>query len=333
MTAERRQLTILNCDIVDSSLYADSLDPEDFEILLSVFFSTCNKAVGTCGGMLAQHTGDGILAYFGYPKTHGQDARDAIECGKLIVEALAKESMSRTDDFQVRIGITTGLVVLTDVEVQHGRADRIAIGSAAHRSDRIQKLAAGGEVVVDDASRKLSERYYDFVDRGVHKLKGFADPTHVWGVGEPRPIMFRFEERGPSLAPIVGRDSELELLSVLWSQAREGKGWAASIRGDPGIGKSRLTFEFVRRSAPHVAPIVLQCLRDHENAPLHPWLNYISHVAEVVPVDSMSERRRKVGSVLGAAFPEHDWLPSMISSWKRRTNHSAMDSCRRLVKS
>ena len=112
---------------------------------MAVFFSTCNKVVGTCGGTLAQNSGDGILAYFGYPKTHGQDARDAIECGKLIVEALARESMSGADEFQVRIGITTGLVVLTDVQVQHGKSDRIAIGSAAHRSERIQKLHPFGE--------------------------------------------------------------------------------------------------------------------------------------------------------------------------------------------
>jgi class 3 adenylate cyclase len=312
MNAERRQLTILNCDIFGSSVYADSLDPEDFASLLSVFFSTCNKVVGSCGGTLAQNSGDGILAYFGYPKTHGQDARDAIECGKLIVEALAAESKSMPDNFQVRIGITTGLVVLTDVQVQHGKSDRIAIGSAAHRSERVQRLAAGGEVLVDDATRKLSERYYEFTDRGMHELKGFTKPSQVWGVGMPRPVMSRFEERGPSLAPIVGRDSEMELLSVLWSQAREGKGWATYISGEPGIGKSRLAFEFAQQNAPHVEPIVLQCLRGHENAPLHPWLNYINQIAEVGPVDSMAERRHKVGAILSTAFPEQDWLPSFV---------------------
>lgn len=308
MTAERRQLTILNCDIVGSSNYADRMDPEDFEELLSRFFRTCNGTVAGHGGTVAHHTGDGILAYFGYPRTEGHDARDAIDCGQAIVDALNGGEGEGVEGLHVRIGIATGEVVLTDVEVQHARADRIAIGSAAHRSDRIQRLSSPGKISVDDTSRRLSVGYFSFIDRGVHKLRGFTEPSHVWEVGRPKPIALRFQERGPSIAPIVGRDRQLVSLEGKWEQVQAGNGQAVCICGEPGIGKSRLAFEFTDRIGLGDDAIVLQCLPGHEHAPLHPWANYIRHSAGVMPQDTPSNRRAKVARVLESDFAEHAWL-------------------------
>jgi class 3 adenylate cyclase/tetratricopeptide (TPR) repeat protein len=314
MSADRRQLTILSCDIVDSTHYADTMDPEDFEVLMTVFFETCKAVVGAHRGSFAHHTGDGFTAYFGSPRTQGRNAQEAITCGRAVIEALSQQEFPQGVSLRVRIGIATGLVVLSTINRQNNSSDTFAVGAAVHLAARLQNLASPGAAWVDDTTHHLAERYFAFTDRGTHALKGFAEPTRVWQVESARSVEFRFEGRREHPSPLVGRDQELETLANRWRRAQQGAGQAVLVAGEAGIGKSRLVFEFIEKIAPGRPPLVFQCLEDHENDPLHPWINHMRHAAQVAPSESAEERRRKVGAFFDRSFPGRDWLRPFVLS-------------------
>ena len=290
------------------------MDPEDFEVLMTTFFETCKAVVGAHRGSFAHHTGDGFTAYFGSPRTQGRNAQEAIACGRAVIEALSQQGLPQGAPLQVRIGIATGLVVLSTVNRQNNSSDTFAVGAAVHLAARVQNLAPPGVAWVDDTSRHLAQRYFAFTDRGTHALKGFAEPTRVWQVENARPVEFRFEERREHLSPLVGRDQELEALADRWRLAQQGIGQAMLVTGEAGIGKSRLVFEFIEKIAPGRPPLVFQCLEDHENDPLHPWINHMRHAAQVAPSESAEERRRKVGAFFDRSFPDCDWLRPFVLS-------------------
>ena len=303
MSSDRRPLTILNCDIVNSTFYADRMDPEDFESLLAIFYETCKTVVEDHRGTFAHHTGDGFTAYFGHPRTLGRDAQEAITCGRALIEALDRCAFPGGAKVQVRIGIATGLVVVSTVNRQNNASESFAVGAPLHLAARIQSLSPPGRVSVDDTSYRLAERNFAFTDFGEHMLKGFAEPAHVWQVVMPRPVAFRFDERQERLSPFVGRNREMETLDRCRLLAAQGRGQTVLITGEAGIGKSRLVFESIERMAPARAPLVFQCLEDLQNEPLHPWINYARHAAKMIPSEPLEARRRKAGDFLDRTFP------------------------------
>jgi len=314
MPADRRQLTILSCDIVGSTHYADTLDPEDFEVLMTIFYETSKRVVEGHRGAFAHHTGDGFTAYFGSPRTQGRNAQEAIACGNAVIEALSQQSFPKGIQLQVRVGIATGLVVLSSINRQNNSHDTFAVGAAVHLAARMQGLASPGTVCVDATTYHLAQRNFEFSDQGTHTLKGFAEPIRTWKAVNPRPVEFRFEERQEHLTPLVGRDRELEVLDERWRRVQQGHGQAVLIAGEAGIGKSRLVFEFIEKIDPDRPPLVFQCLEDHENEPLHPWIIHMRHAAQVAPNDSVEERRRKVGDYFDASFPGCDRLRPFVLS-------------------
>src|SRR5262249_21464126 len=160
MPASRRQLTILICDIVDSTRYADAMDPEDFEVLMTIFHETCKKVVEDHGGLYAHHTGDGFIVYFGSPRTRGRNAQDAIACGRAIIEALSRQEFPGGIQIQVRVGVATGLVVVSNLGQPASPGSSFAVGAPTPLAARIQVLAAPGTVCVDAPSRHLARRYF-----------------------------------------------------------------------------------------------------------------------------------------------------------------------------
>jgi class 3 adenylate cyclase/tetratricopeptide (TPR) repeat protein len=310
MPAYRRHLTILSCDIVDSTGYAEAMDPEDFEVLMTVFHDTCKAVVESHRGTFAHHTGDGFIAHFGSPRTQGRNAQEAIACGLAVVEALSHQTIPHDGRIAVRVGIATGEVVLSASD--NAAADAFAVGKPVHLAARIQGLASRGAVFVDSTTYDLARRNFGFEDRGTHALKGFAEPEHVWEAGIPRLLEFRFEERQERLTPLVGRARELEVLDACLGLVEQGTGQTVLISGEPGIGKSRLVFEFVERAA--LRPLVFQCLEDHENEPLHLWINHIRHSAGVVLSEPVGERRRKAGEFFDEFFPGLGWLRPVVLS-------------------
>jgi class 3 adenylate cyclase/tetratricopeptide (TPR) repeat protein len=320
MPAYRRHLTILSCDIVNSTGYADSMDPEDFEVLMTQFHETCRMVVENHRGTFAHHTGDGFIAYFGSPRTQGRNAQEAIACGWALTEALSHQIVPKRSGLQVRIGIATGLVVVSTIDRQNNASNTFAIGGPVHLAARIQALASPGAVFVDSTTYTLARRNFEFMDRGTHLLKGFAESRQIWEAGPPRPLEFRFEERTERLTPLVGRVQELEVLDERWRLVHQGAGQTVLISGEAGIGKSRLLFEFIERSAPG-HPLIFQCLEGHENEPLHVWINHIRHSAQVMLNDPVEERRRKAGEFFDKSVPGLGWLrPVMLSLVARDDN-------------
>jgi len=303
MPSERRHLTILNCDIVNSTQYADSMDPEDFESLLSIFYVTGKSAVEGHRGIFAHHTGDGFTAYFGSPLSLGRNAQEAITCARALIAALDKATFPKEARVQVRVGIATGLVVYSTVARQNNVSDSFAVVAALHLAARIQALSPPGAIVVDDTTYRLAERSFAFSDAGSYALKGFAEPEQIWQVGEPRPVAFRFAERHEHLSPFVGRSRELRALEDCRRIAVEGRGQSVLIQGEAGIGKSRLVFECLARIAPEHPPLVFQCLEDLQNEPLHPWIGYMRHAAGISASEPPAERRRKAAGFIARSFP------------------------------
>ena len=314
MTADRRQITLMSCDMVDSTLYASSLDPEDLEELMTSYLNTCKKVIEDNRGTLAHHTGDGFLGYFGFPKTLGRNAQEAIECGLALIEELKKIRLPTGERIGVRVGVATGLVVLNDIHRLNNSSETFAVGGAIHLAARVQSLAERGKIFVDDTTYQLATANFEFADKGEHELKGFAHQHRLWEVLKPKQLGSRFSERIETSAPFVGRSQELQQLTRAWQQAQLGNGQAILISGEPGIGKSRIVHEFNERVAPMLPPLIYQCLEDRENSPLHPWINYMRNLAQLPSRDPLDERKQRATRVFEEALPGQERLQTFVLS-------------------
>ena len=293
MPAFRRHVSVLSCDIVNSTGLAISLDPEDLQILLATFLDTCKQTVEEHRGEFAHHTGDGFVAYFGSKKTQGRNAQEAISCGLSIVKALTEVSTAGGQAVEVRVGIATGLVVLSAVSELDQSSANLAIGPPVHLASRIQTAAKPGSVYVDATTHELAKTNFTFDDGGTHQFKGFTEPIQTWEVVAELPISLRFEERRERLLPYVGRSRERKILSESLELAKSGTGLTVLISGEAGIGKSRLVYDLIENRCQGLAHRTFQCLQDHENEPLHPWVVQMRHQAGISLSERVDDRRRK----------------------------------------
>jgi class 3 adenylate cyclase/tetratricopeptide (TPR) repeat protein len=306
-TAERRQLTVLFCDLVGSSALSTKLDPEDFNLLVGLYRDACAKPIERHGGFISRFVGDGILACFGYPHAHEDDAERAIWAGLGVVAAVktlqphAGRFVDR-DHLAVRIGIGTGLVVVGDI-VGHGHLERNAIvGEAPNLAARLQGLAEPNGVVIDKATRDLAGGIFEYRALGQTALKGFAQPQLAWEVTGESGLENRFEAMRMRDARLVGREAELDLLFRLWDRARAGQGQVALLTGEAGIGKSHLAAAFrdrivQRRQAPAKgAPVAIGFHGSprHSNTALYPMTRRIERLAGFDRDDSHAVRWRKL---------------------------------------
>ena len=235
--AERRQLTVMLCDMVASTALSLRLDPEELAEVIQVYRQRCAEIITGCGGIVARYVGDGILAYFGYPRAHENDAERAIRAALAI--ARTEWPPAGPDDMRVHIGIATGLVVVGNLP-QAGE-DLSAIGSALNLAARLEAVAGPGMVVVSEETRRLSRGLFEYRDLGRQNLKGFDQPVPAWQVLAERPVGSRFHAlRAPALTPLVDRGLEVDELRRLWGAARTGQGQALLLSSEPGVGKSRL---------------------------------------------------------------------------------------------
>ena len=242
--AERRQLTVLFCDLVDSTQLAGQLDPEDYRQVVRAYQATAAQVIQRFDGHIAQYLGDGLLVYFGYPQAHEDDAQRAVHTGLALVEAIEALHPRLERDtgvrLAVRVGMHTGLVVVGEVGGGQ-RQEQLALGDTPNLAARIQSLAAPNTVVISAATQRLVEGYFTCIDLGTHTLKGVATPQSVRRVVRASGAQTRLEvaaRRG--LSPLVGRESEVTLLQERWAQVKEGLGQVVLLHGEAGIGKSRL---------------------------------------------------------------------------------------------
>ena len=258
--AERRQLTILFCDLVDSTALSRQLDPEDYRAAVRAYQAACAPVIGRFEGHIAQYLGDGLLVYFGYPLAHEDDAQRAVRAGLAMVEAM-RALATRLEQqhgvrLAIRIGIHTGPVVVGEMGAG-SRREQLALGETPNVAARLQNLAAPNTVVISAALHQLVQGYFVCDDLGAPALKGVDTPFQVYRVVGESGAQSRLDVPSPrGLTPLMGREAEVILLLDHWTQVKDGIGQVVLLSGEAGIGKSRLVQvlkESPGQRAPHAA--------------------------------------------------------------------------------
>jgi len=247
--AERRQLTVMFCDLVGSTALASRLDPEDLREVIGGYHKDVAKVVGRFDGFIAKYMGDGILVYFGYPQAHEDDAERAVRAGLKIVAIPLTVPAAPGGTLRVRVGIATGLVVVGDLVGAGESYERGVVGETPNLAARLQAVAEPGNVIIDPRTHRLTSGGFDYEEVGELELKGFAAPVAAWRVRGEAVVDSRFEalHSAATLTPLVGREQEIELIFQRWEQAKKGEGQVVLLTGEPGIGKSRLSVAFQER--------------------------------------------------------------------------------------
>ncbi len=299
--AQRRHLTIVFVDLVGSTSLARRLDPEDLAHLLHTFHEACGRVVERFGGFVAKHLGDGLIAYFGWPEAHENDAERAILAGLGLVESASAITTTLTDRLQVRVGIASGDVVVGEMaDTAHARIDEV-FGETPNLAARLQAIAAPDTVLVSAETFQLVQHKFLCLDLGQRELKGFGGLTSVYQVVGPRALASNFEARSVGgLTPLINRAEEVELLKSRWYQAAAGHGQVVLLVGEPGIGKSRLCVELHSSLIDQsIVNLSFQCSALHTDSPLYPVARCIGQIAALSDEDAPEDKRRKLESLFG----------------------------------
>ena len=297
--AERRQLTVLFCDVVDSTPLASQLDPEDYREVVRAYHQTCAAVIQRFEGSIAQYLGDGLLVYFGYPQAHEDDAQRAVRTGLGIVGTMDTLNGSLEQTYRVRlavrVGIHTGLVVVGEMGGS-GRQEQLALGETPNIAARLQGLAAPDTVVISEATAQLIRGYFVCQTLGMQDLKGVSQPLMVSQVLGESAAQTRLDVAATrGFTPLVGRDSEATMLRERWAQAKDGIGQVILLRGEAGIGKSRL----VQVLKEHVAGEAhtrweCRCSLYHQHTAWYPLLDWLPRALGWHPDDTPDAKRHKL---------------------------------------
>ena len=304
--AERRQLTVMFVDLVGSTALSAELDPEDMRELIRTYQNTVAGEITRFDGHIAQYLGDGVLAYFGWPRAHEDEAERAVRAGLAVTAAASRMTTPSGKRLETRIGIATGLVVVGDLIAEGATQRHAVVGETPNLAARLQAVAEPAMVVIAGTTRALLGDLFVLSDLGPQKLKGISDPIPAFAVRGEQALESRFAARqAGGVAPIVGRDQELALLLERWRQARSGEGQAVLLTGEAGIGKSRIT-EALREAAaaePHVL-WRYQCSPYHADSALHPVIQQLGHAAGFTAEDTTERRLDRLEALLGATVDD-----------------------------
>src|ERR1700746_2106011 len=253
-SAERRQLTVMFCDLVGSTALSTRLDPEDLREVIGAYHRAVAEIVAGFDGFVSRYMGDGGLIYFGYPQAPEDDAERAVRAGLSAIDAVDRLEV-KSVKLQARVGIATGLVVVGDLIGEGSAQEQSVVGETPNLAARLQALAEPEAVVIAAGTRRLLGGLFEYRDLGTVEVKGIAAPVPAWQVLRPSSVESRFEAlRGSALSRLIGREEEVEVLLRRWARAKAGNGQIVLISGEPGLGKSRLTaaLEEQLQAEPHL---------------------------------------------------------------------------------
>lgn len=318
--AQRRQLTVMFCDLVGSTALSQKLDPEELREINRAYQDTAKAAIERYDGYVARYMGDGVLAYFGYPRAHEDDAERSVHAGLELVRAVS--ALNRSDhsassmELSVRVGIATGPVVVGDLIGEGASQESAVVGETPNLAARLQSIATPNSVVVASSTHDLGAGQFTYEDLGYHDVKGIEEPVHAWRVIAASAAEGRFEAvYRAALTAFVGRDQEIALLMERWQAAKEGDGQIILLSGEAGIGKSRIMQVLRERleDEPHTR-IRYQCSPYHTSSAMYPVVQQLEFAAGFIAADGAIEKLDKLESLLTrAAEPEPDTVAVLAS--------------------
>jgi predicted ATPase/class 3 adenylate cyclase len=299
---------VLFCDLVGSTELSARLDPEDMREVIRAYQNAVTGEITRFEGHVAKYMGDGVLAYFGWPQAHVDEAERAVRAGLAITGAVGHLSNPASEPLAARAGIATGLVMVGELIGAGAAQEQAVVGETPNLAARLQALAGPGDVVVAASTRQLLGELFQLDPLSPVAVKGFSEAVQAFRVAAERPAEGRFEARHPDLvAPLVGRDQELALLLDRWALARSGEGQVVLLGGEPGIGKSRIVLALREhlRAEPRIS-LRYQCSPYHVNVPLWPVIGHLERAAGFGRGDAPEVRVEKLLALLSRASPEAD---------------------------
>ncbi|MEX0317575.1 MAG: adenylate/guanylate cyclase domain-containing protein [Ruegeria sp.] len=290
--SERRQLTLMFVDLVGSTQLSTALNLEDYKDALHVYQDCCQEIIRARHGHVANLIGDGLVCYFGYPRVEENDAERAVFAGLEICRAVSQLRLKDGQRLQVRIGISSGDVVV-DENASHGS---LALGDVPNLAARVQAVADPGTVAISDSTKQLIGENITCQWMGHHALKGFQDEVGIWQVVTFDSNRLRFQARQSGRkTPLVDRKDELQLLESQWKLAKRGEGRAVMLSGEAGIGKSRLVEAIAEKQITHNSlRLGFQCLPNHEASSYYPVISLISSLARISRSDAPATKLSKL---------------------------------------
>jgi class 3 adenylate cyclase/tetratricopeptide (TPR) repeat protein len=305
-SAERRRLTVMFADLVGSTALSGRLDPEEMRSVMRAYHDVVDGVVSHYGAHVAQYLGDGVMVYFGYPRSHEDDAERAVRAGLDIAREIAEVRTPAGERLAVRVGIATGLVVVGDLLGSGPARQHAVVGETPNLAHRLQGLAGPGEVVVAERTRALIGDVFELHELGPQQLHGIAAPVLAYRVADERLVETRFDaRRSTQLEPMVGRDGELALLRDRWRSACAGEGQIVQLTGEAGIGKSRIVraLQDSLSGEPHFR-VHNQCSPYHADSALFPAIQQITRAARISSADDARTRLDRLETLLARAARE-----------------------------
>ena len=314
--AERRQLTVMFCDLVGSSALSARLDPEDLRAVIGAYHACIAEVIARNEGVIARYMGDGVLAYFGFPQAHEDDAEQATRAGLALVDAVANLKTDIGTELQVRVGIATGMVVVGDLTGEGAAKEQAVIGETPNLAARLQAFAEPGTVLISESTHRLTDGHFEYRNLGPVALKGWAEPIPAWQVLGASGVESRFEAQHKTrLTPLIGRDEEIELLLRRWQHATQGEGCVVVLTGEPGIGKSHIALALQERlqAEPHIT-LRHFCSAHHTNSALYPFIRQLERAARFERSDLPAEKFAKLEALLVRSGADADRVVAPLAS-------------------
>jgi class 3 adenylate cyclase len=292
--AELRHITVMFCDLADSTQMSENLDPEDVQILIDAYREACSTAISRYGGRIARYFGDGVMAFFGWPRAHEDDAIRGVRAALDTVSAVTRISGPVT--LACRVGISSGPVVVSAIGDIDSPYSMDAVGEAPNIAARLQSLASPNAVDIYESTKRLVSAAFEFEELGLKELKGVTKPLYVYRVLAPKRRTSRFEAaHAGSLTPLFGRSAEVSLLTDRWEKVEEAEGQVILLSGIPGVGKSRLIHE-LRSSIQHEPHFLLhyQCSPYHSQSAFFPIIEQIEQTLQLTGCPSDADKLAKI---------------------------------------